>query len=413
MMNVLVVDDDRVALDGIGRLIEASGRDVVVYKASTGYEALQICQNTDTRPSIVFADIQMPGMNGLEMIRYMKDIYRIPVIIVISGHAEFKYAQRALQLSVTDYLLKPISVSMFNQVFTNACELAQVFRYQAASARHEMQDLEGLRRSLMERLVLGKEAFTPETFKEQMSYLSLNPKSFLLAFIAGKISSEELLIKLGTVHSMIPTAVFSICDGERGCAIVLLFEQALTDTEYKALIREIYGMQEVASMQITVDCGNENLLEIPKKFFVLREKALSQMRADREENPSWIILSGNKMLSPIVIAAVEFVVKNYIRDITMEGTAKHVHVHPTYLSDLFKRETGYTFTGFLAEYRIYRAKCLLRKAGCKIQEVALQAGFKDQRYFSRVFKKICGVTPMEYRTEFFRKTPFAEELSTE
>lgn len=409
MMNVLVVDDDRVALDGISRLIAASGKNITVHSATTGYEALQICQTPDTRPSIVFADIQMPGMNGLEMIRYMKDIYRIPVIIVISGHAEFKYAQRALQLSVTDYLLKPVSVSMFNQVFTNACELVQVIRYQETTSQSTLQDLDSLRRSLMGRLMLGKEAFTPETLAEQMQYLSLSPKAYLLGFLWGDASAEAVRMKLDVSKILMPAVVHTVRDGERGCAVVMLYEKEMDGVRRAALIRELYEKLEAVPGQLFVDDG-ENLLDIPKKFFALREQSLRQMQADREDDPSWTILSNRHTLSPIVILAVEYVVANYMRDITMEGTAKHVHVHPTYLSDLFKRETGYTFTGFLGEYRICCAKRLLRKPGCKIQEVALQAGFRDQRYFSRVFKKLCGVTPMEYRAEFFRKTPFDDQV---
>ena len=71
----------------------------------------------------------------------------------------------------------------------------------------------------------------------------------------------------------------------------------------------------------------------------------------------------------------------------------------SYLSRLFKDETGYTIGDYLLNYRIKQACLLLDDSSAKIYEVANQVGFRDQRYFSVLFKKIVGITPREFQNK--------------
>ena len=61
----------------------------------------------DNPPDVVVADIKMPRMNGIELSRYLYENHRGTRVILLSGHSEFEYAQKALQYRVTDYILKP------------------------------------------------------------------------------------------------------------------------------------------------------------------------------------------------------------------------------------------------------------------------------------------------------------------
>jgi len=73
-------------------------------------------------------------------------------------------------------------------------------------------------------------------------------------------------------------------------------------------------------------------------------------------------------------------------------------VHPTYLSNLFKKQTGITLIDYINHYRVEKAKELLSDPLNKIYWITEQVGFVNQRYFSQVFKRITGLTPVEYRT---------------
>jgi len=83
--------------------------------------------------------------------------------------------------------------------------------------------------------------------------------------------------------------------------------------------------------------------------------------------------------------------------IGLEEVAREVRLSPSYFSRVFREETGATFTSYLSGLRIEKAKQLLSGSDLTILEVALEVGFSDQSHFSRVFRKLAGVTPARYR----------------
>jgi len=99
----------------------------------------------------------------------------------------------------------------------------------------------------------------------------------------------------------------------------------------------------------------------------------------------------------IMQKSIEYLHENYHQQILLKDVADHVYVSPYYVSRMFKKETGKTFTEFLNEIRINRAEELLKDPQFKTYEVAEMVGIPDPHYFSRLFKKITGVPPTAYR----------------
>lgn len=95
--------------------------------------------------------------------------------------------------------------------------------------------------------------------------------------------------------------------------------------------------------------------------------------------------------------AKEFIANNLNRDISLYDVASHVYLNPIYFSKLFKQSTGITFTSYITQMRIEKAKELLRGTDLKIYEIGEQSGFRSTYYFNRVFKQMVGVTPNEFR----------------
>ncbi|SFB27647.1 Helix-turn-helix domain-containing protein [Cohnella sp. OV330] len=85
------------------------------------------------------------------------------------------------------------------------------------------------------------------------------------------------------------------------------------------------------------------------------------------------------------------------RDISLQSLAGEVYLHPKYLSDLFKRETGVNLTDYVTEQRIAKAKRLLRQTTLKIGDVASMCGLPNQKYFASLFKRRTGCTPTAFR----------------
>ena len=83
----------------------------------------------------------------------------------------------------------------------------------------------------------------------------------------------------------------------------------------------------------------------------------------------------------------------------MRDVADAVHLSPSYFGKLFKQETGQAFSVFLMEFRIQKSKALIRAEDMRLADVAFAVGFEDQSYFTKVFKRVAGVSPMQYRTK--------------
>jgi len=92
-----------------------------------------------------------------------------------------------------------------------------------------------------------------------------------------------------------------------------------------------------------------------------------------------------------------YIEARYADNLSLESAAQHIHVHPVYLSKIFKKETGTNFIDYLTEVRINRAKQFLADASLKIYEVSDKVGYSDPKHFSKIFKLAIGVTPYEYR----------------
>ncbi|MDO4298211.1 MAG: AraC family transcriptional regulator [Lachnospiraceae bacterium] len=92
-----------------------------------------------------------------------------------------------------------------------------------------------------------------------------------------------------------------------------------------------------------------------------------------------------------------FIQNHYAEDITLDQIARTVELSRTYVSGLFKKELGVNLTNYITNYRIEKAKELLRETNLKSYEIAEKVGFLDESYFSRSFKKVTGMSPNAYK----------------
>ncbi len=99
----------------------------------------------------------------------------------------------------------------------------------------------------------------------------------------------------------------------------------------------------------------------------------------------------------VIPQAVRYIHTNYSEKITLESVAATVYLSPTYFSRMFKDEMHTSFTTYINEVRVEQSKKLLRKGDSKLSDVANLVGFEDQSYFTKVFKKITGQSPLQYR----------------
>lgn len=106
-----------------------------------------------------------------------------------------------------------------------------------------------------------------------------------------------------------------------------------------------------------------------------------------------------------LIGKVKLIIEEHYEDsqFNLSFVAQKLDVSSSYLSRLFKKETGENFIDYLVDCRIKKAVYLLETTKLKNAEIAVQVGFEDERYFGKVFKKKCEVTPKQYREQQSRK----------
>lgn len=109
--------------------------------------------------------------------------------------------------------------------------------------------------------------------------------------------------------------------------------------------------------------------------------------------------NGNKEYSYVVVKSVEYIKNNYMRNISLEEVADNVEISKSYLSLLFKQETGINFSNFLSNYRIEQSKKFILETSYKIYEIAERVGFDNPYYFSRVFKDKVGMSCKEFKNK--------------
>ncbi|MCE3203879.1 response regulator transcription factor [Paenibacillus sonchi] len=175
---ILVVDDEPRTRQGIRQTLEvwAAGR-YIVETAENGIDARE--RLLHGRVHLLITDVRMPEVSGLDLIRSLEGQVRKPVIIVISGYAEFDYVQQALRLGAVNYLLKPLDKE----------ELVQVV--EAALKQEEEQQ----RREKLEKLVDHKlmeidpdTAGMGEPVKEALAYVEQHlHEQLTMAEVAGRI----------------------------------------------------------------------------------------------------------------------------------------------------------------------------------------------------------------------------------
>ena len=100
---------------------------------------------------------------------------------------------------------------------------------------------------------------------------------------------------------------------------------------------------------------------------------------------------------PVITRAKEFIKQNQAEDISLGQVAKAVNTSTFYFCKMFKKVTGINFTDYVSRQRIESAKNLLLNPNLRVSEIAYEVGFQSLTHFNRVFKRIIGQSPTEYR----------------
>ncbi|WP_211748116.1 AraC family transcriptional regulator [Paenibacillus sp. Marseille-Q4541] len=131
-------------------------------------------------------------------------------------------------------------------------------------------------------------------------------------------------------------------------------------------------------------------LQNVKDVFQLQKETIIEF-ARRVQN------SKTEQFSKEVAQCTYYIFNHLLEDLSLERLARHVNLTPSYLSTRFKKETGLSIVDYIQRERVYEAQKMLKFSSISLSDICARLNFNDQSYFTRVFKKWSGVTPLQYR----------------
>ncbi len=417
MLQILLADDEPLVLIGLQSLLdwEALGYSICG-TARNGQQALEMIE--ELRPDIVLADIKMPRMDGLTLARTCQERGALPVFIMLTSFEEFDFIKQAMTAGAVDYLVKlDLSENTLKEALARAADRVkkeQVLQKQLSVSSDLSQSMRSYRDHFFTRLYAG--GFQEESeLRKPLQHMGITLKSdfYILAsceLVPNTELSSEQQLKLGfscvkMLESIFRNYVSCYITGTDilRCNALFCLEEAQR-ADYPSLLRPLL----------------EKAAQILYRYFTVRlywavgrpaSSLLSLSRRRRE----------NAHLEPLLCEAhpIQFVegsdgdptagkmevvakVQDYIRHhlsekLTLADVAAVFNFSPNYLSQLFGKYGDSGFVEFITETRIAAAKEMLEQGDLKIYEIARKLGFDSSFYFSKVFKKVTGLSPREYQ----------------
>ena len=347
------------------------------------------------QPDILMIDIRMPFLNGLELIEKINEIWSDCIIIVVTGHDEFEYAQRALHLGVFEYVLKPVPQEVLAAVLARA-------EAELSGARRRNKYVAWAREQLDRNMPLLREQFLRNWVKGRLSRSEIDEQA---AFLGVGTGASVGMVIVHVAERSLPSAAPGNGTGtsrswprgassKRRCGTsrpLWVFQDEQDD------IVAIAGAARRAGVGGRHRDGSRPASATPSWSRTPRSPTARRgSRTPMRRLPRRLRPPGSHRA--FVALAQSYIDAHYCEaDASLEQVAGAVEASPGYLSRLLKQETGFSFVDYLTRVRINKAVQIMSNPAVKVYEVAEAVGYQSQHYFSRAFKRVFGRPPVEYR----------------
>ena len=486
-MQVVIVEDERESREGLANFITKTHADITIAAlCETGKEGLDAIRTLD--PDLVITDIRMPDTDGLMMIKSCKELSLKTEFIILSGYPDFSYAQRAIELGVAEYVLKPASPSRITEAITRIrkklqpqiqnillspesyttvqlCSLipkvdehdhhyiivitaleqpelaisaakSTIVAYVSRNAICSLiEDELYILTAIPEKAICSithelVRSLRKHTDSIQAVYIPITPStssdsSVLLMQGLTQLLEHAILFPEGAVidqkavetaiHDLRPTPYpLSIehdllnClkehrDASSTARVITRFSSYLQEQHtspeqmhcyyYRLMISLLYKAKDIQQLEIG-DLSKQGYIQKIKQVRSYRtaEKILSDLllictQATPREVP----------YSATVESMLQVIHNHYACQFGLEDLSCTLKISADYLSELFSNEIGTPFIKYLTRYRMNKACELLSTTEDRVRDIGIQVGYTDPSYFCRMFKKVIGISPKEYR----------------
>ncbi len=401
-MNLLLVDDEVLTLNTLKVVIPWNDIGIdQIFTACNIIEAKELLQTQSIQ--IVISDIEMPNGSGLDLISWMDTNSPDVIKILLTCHSRFDYASFALKHGVMDYLLKPIDIEAVEEITKRAIQKVQ----EDSSLRLY------IKRQHNSDLLLSEQFwrnFATGLYRDQdYDYIALEAKQqsihfnrercFLPILFSIDETQEKNQKKMdGTFSFAIKNILNEVVLDHHGDppAILLSPSLYLILLDFSISIKDLNTRcRQVASfLNLYYDMTIDFFIGVKTHVFQLHI-AVQNLLKEAEQSKSRTIKLPASL--SIVNKIEEIVRQNLDKPITCEEIAKQVFLNSEYLSRMFRKKTGKKLSSYITEQKMEEAKRQLKTTDKPVSVISMELGYGNFSHFSKCFRKICGVSPQEYR----------------
>lgn len=457
MLKILIIDDDTLTRKGIKSLMPWKKHNMeIVAEAANGKDALSILEKQNVDLALV--DLDMPVMDGMTFIKKAKETYPLLNYVVLTVHTEFEYIQRVLRIGALDYIAKTsFDQENFDQILERIAVkirentlLAQkngflwksqkilhsaIYALISAESENDEQpslflELNSLSNNISVcEITAGVWVFIDERNDFIFPQVFTNTILFCISD-AENMTYEQLgkifrayrntvffydcrpvnKINYKSVHELecgsSPSPVENIEDLKTQWTSLdwlhdkdIFSKMELNLKQNRLQYSELYALLfNIANVWNFFYGGLSGLnMEVPSQFHFWTEVENWLTCVCKKTNE----ISSSVNYSPLVVKNIflgkKYIDTHFMSQIKATEVSQEAHMSYGYFSRCFHSIIGMSVNDYCTRVRISKAKEYLLNTSTAIQEIAVKVGYIDEKYFSRIFKKITGYNPLSFR----------------
>ena len=487
MFRILIVDDERIVLNGVRMMIEEDlglsfPTDIAI--ASNGPQALELLQHFT--PDLILTDIRMPVMDGFTLAGHIRGQFPDLNIAILTSHADFDYAVQAIRYQVTDFILKPIDEKQLKETIEKAYAKKQL-----AEQEHLRSSLLELRNMMLYDLSPSELISSPEQIRQIFPHTYFTVIVLSFAELSDPLPQEKELIKIfcryyevchlfllsdkkqlaailnhehfsaktvglkreladfmgakefymgisissnsyQSLHNLYRNAIqrifyeksFGKDSDITGLSLVtyqdcirIFTEKNLENAQkllreylqnscaasseklspeaiFRSFFENIFLYLESLELSLPMEkrpaySGRNDFALLPSEIF----QALSSIKGELRQISDHQVSGNDTQIQQLL----DYIRKNYQRDISLDDLADAVKMHPNYVCTLFKKQVGQSYLFCLHQERLRASKALLLDTDLTVEEIARQVGYNSASQLARVFRKYETMSPSDFR----------------
>lgn len=374
MYKVLFAEDELLVRLGLQSSIPWSKYEMeVVALAENGLEAYKLFE--EIHPDILITDLRMEGMDGLELIKRVREVDKECAIVVISCLNDFETLRKLIPYNINAYVLKA-SISI-DEVCSVLAQTKSYLKSIGRTAKNNKEDSEKLEEKISKYLMGDVSGNIEENldYLEHLLLFSLEDEN------KDKINDLAMEFIYELVNRQIPGEILVPLKDKEFC----VFYKSTEKNMQERIKRINSSIGDFLGVGFKITHSSRRKEESIKDWF---DRAyVQQYEINIDEN------SGKALIQK----SIEYMQAHYREALNLTDISRTIGLSVSYFSYLFKQETGKNYIEYLNEIRLLATMRDLKNTDEKIVVVAQKHGFQNLEYFSRYFKKKTGESPARWR----------------